>query len=124
MTLADLNARYGIADQLKFIEGPGGLTFAEIDNAPDPAQRRAEIEARLEAIGSPFRTAHAFELEDIIVMNSLCRICRRLKAVLTTAIRSSLLRRAALSFSTPSRMRALSLVSLLAAWAAFATRIP
>ena len=33
MTLADLNSRYGIADQLKFIEGPGGLSFAEIDNA-------------------------------------------------------------------------------------------
>lgn len=47
----------------------GGVAVAyrrEIDNAPDPAQRRAEIEARLEAIGSPFRTAHAFELEDII----------------------------------------------------------
>ncbi len=33
MTLADLNSRYGIADQLKFIDGPGGLVFAEIDNA-------------------------------------------------------------------------------------------
>ena len=33
MTLADLNSRFGIADQLKFIEGPGGLAFAEIDNA-------------------------------------------------------------------------------------------
>jgi D-hexose-6-phosphate mutarotase len=33
MPLADLNARFGIADQLKFIEGPNGLVFAEIDNA-------------------------------------------------------------------------------------------
>lgn len=33
MTLADLNSRFGIAEQLKFIEGPGGLLFAEIDNA-------------------------------------------------------------------------------------------
>lgn len=33
MPLADLNSRYGIADQLKFIEGPNGLIFAEIDNA-------------------------------------------------------------------------------------------
>lgn len=32
MTPTDLNARYGIADQLKFTEGPGGLVFAEIDN--------------------------------------------------------------------------------------------
>jgi D-hexose-6-phosphate mutarotase len=38
MTLADLstqdlNARFGLAEQLKFIDGPGGLVFAEIDNA-------------------------------------------------------------------------------------------
>ncbi|MEW5787245.1 MAG: D-hexose-6-phosphate mutarotase [Pseudomonadota bacterium] len=33
MTLADLNTRFALADQLKFIEGPGGLVFAEIDNA-------------------------------------------------------------------------------------------
>jgi acetyl-CoA carboxylase carboxyltransferase component len=47
----------------------GGVAVAyrrEIDNAPDPAQRRAEIEARLQAIASPFRTAHSFEIEDII----------------------------------------------------------
>jgi D-hexose-6-phosphate mutarotase len=33
MPIADLNARFGIADQLKFIDGPNGLVFAEIDNA-------------------------------------------------------------------------------------------
>lgn len=33
MSIADLNARFGIADQLRFIEGPNGLVFAEIDNA-------------------------------------------------------------------------------------------
>lgn len=33
MTLADLNSRFGLADQLKFIDGPNGLVFAEIDNA-------------------------------------------------------------------------------------------
>jgi D-hexose-6-phosphate mutarotase len=33
MTLADLNARFGLAEQLKFIDGPNGLVFAEIDNA-------------------------------------------------------------------------------------------
>jgi D-hexose-6-phosphate mutarotase len=32
MTLADLNSRFGLANQLKFVEGPGGLVFAEIDN--------------------------------------------------------------------------------------------
>lgn len=33
MTLADLNARFGLNEQLKFIDGPNGLVFAEIDNA-------------------------------------------------------------------------------------------
>ncbi len=32
MPLADLNKRFGLVDQLKFVEGPGGLIFAEIDN--------------------------------------------------------------------------------------------
>ncbi|MEW6677041.1 MAG: D-hexose-6-phosphate mutarotase [Pseudomonadota bacterium] len=31
MNLADLNARFGLPN-LKFVEGPGGLSFAEIDN--------------------------------------------------------------------------------------------
>ena len=47
----------------------GGVTAAyrrEIDAAPDPEARRAEIEARLNALKSPFRTAHAFAVEDII----------------------------------------------------------
>jgi len=33
MTLADLNARHALDGQLRFVEGPGGLPFAEIDNA-------------------------------------------------------------------------------------------
>lgn len=47
----------------------GGVTAAyrrEIDAAPDPEAKRAEIEARLNALKSPFRTAHAFAVEDII----------------------------------------------------------
>jgi acetyl-CoA carboxylase carboxyltransferase component len=47
----------------------GGVSAAyrrEIDAAPDPAAKRAEIEARLNALGSPFRTAHSFAVEDII----------------------------------------------------------
>lgn len=32
MTLADLNARFGLAEQLEFIDGPNGLIFAQIDN--------------------------------------------------------------------------------------------
>ena len=47
----------------------GGVTAAyrrEIDSSPDPEAKRAEIEARLNALQSPFRTAHAFAVEDII----------------------------------------------------------
>ena len=38
----------------------------EIESAPDPAQREREIEAELRLIGSPFRTAEAFAIEDLI----------------------------------------------------------
>ena len=40
----------------------GGTSAAyrrEIENAPDPEAKRREIEARLQAIASPFRTAEA-----------------------------------------------------------------
>jgi acetyl-CoA carboxylase carboxyltransferase component len=39
---------------------------AEVNSAPDPAAKLAEIEARLNALRSPFRTAEAFWIEDII----------------------------------------------------------
>jgi acetyl-CoA carboxylase carboxyltransferase component len=39
---------------------------AEIEAAADPAQKQAEITARLQALRSPFRTAEAFALEEII----------------------------------------------------------
>ena len=38
----------------------------EIEAAPDPEAKRQEIEARLQAIASPFRTAEAFNIEEII----------------------------------------------------------
>ncbi len=47
----------------------GGATAAyrrEIESAPDPEAARRDIEARLQAIASPFRTAEAFNIEDII----------------------------------------------------------
>ncbi|HJN49608.1 MAG: carboxyl transferase domain-containing protein [Pseudomonadales bacterium] len=47
-----------------------GGTYAayrrEIDNAPDPDAKLAEIENRLQALASPFRTAETFSIEDII----------------------------------------------------------
>ena len=47
----------------------GGVSAAyrrEIDAAENPVAKRAEIEARLDTLRSPFRTAHAFAVEDII----------------------------------------------------------
>lgn len=42
------------------IEGGASAAYRrEIENAPDPEAKRAEIEARLQAIASPFRTAEA-----------------------------------------------------------------
>jgi acetyl-CoA carboxylase carboxyltransferase component len=39
---------------------------AEIDASDDPVAKLAEIEARLERLRSPFRTAEAFLVEEII----------------------------------------------------------
>jgi len=47
----------------------GGVQAAyrrEIEAAPDPAARRHEIEERLNELRSPFRTAEAFGIEEII----------------------------------------------------------
>lgn len=47
----------------------GGVSVAfgeEIENAPDPAAREREIEDEFAVIASPFRTAEAFAVEDII----------------------------------------------------------
>ena len=47
----------------------GGVQAAyrrEIESSPDPAARRREIEDRLNAVRSPFRTAEAFGIEEII----------------------------------------------------------
>ena len=38
----------------------------QIEEADDPDAMRQEIEERLTALGSPFRTAEAFNIEEII----------------------------------------------------------
>ena len=49
------------------IEGGTSAAYRrEIDTAVDPEAKREEIEIRLKAIASPFRTAEAFNIEDII----------------------------------------------------------
>lgn len=47
----------------------GGVKAAykrDIENAPDPAQRERELEEELRRYASPFRTAEAFAVEDLI----------------------------------------------------------
>ena len=49
------------------IEGGAVAAYRrEIESAPDPQAKREEIETRLQALASPFRTAEAFNIEDII----------------------------------------------------------
>ena len=49
------------------IEGGTAIAYKrEIESAEDPEVKKAEIEARLQAISSPFRNAHAFGIENII----------------------------------------------------------
>jgi acetyl-CoA carboxylase carboxyltransferase component len=49
------------------IEGGTAIAYKrDIENAPDPEEKRREIEAMLQSISSPFRNAHAFGIEDII----------------------------------------------------------
>jgi acetyl-CoA carboxylase carboxyltransferase component len=49
------------------IEGGASAAYRrEIDAAEDPETKREEIERRLKAVASPFRTAEAFNIEDII----------------------------------------------------------
>ena len=49
------------------IEGGAAIAYKrEIESATDPEAKREEIEARLQAISSPFRNAHAFGIEEII----------------------------------------------------------
>jgi len=49
------------------IEGGAMAAYRrEIEAAPDPQAQRGEIERRLKAIASPFRTAEAFDIDDII----------------------------------------------------------
>ncbi len=49
------------------IEGGTSAAYRrEIEAAPDPEAKRLELEGRLRAMSSPFRTAETFNIEDII----------------------------------------------------------
>jgi len=57
------SARWG---SLPIAGGVDAAYRALIEAAPDPAAKRAEIEAKLEAVQSPLRTAEVFGVEEII----------------------------------------------------------
>jgi len=70
----------------------GGVAVAyrrELEAAPDPAKRQAEIEAELRRYASPFLTAEAFAVEDVIdPRDTRAYLCRFIDAaqnrILTT----------------------------------------
>jgi acetyl-CoA carboxylase carboxyltransferase component len=73
------------------IEGGVAAAFRrEIQAAPDPAAREAEIEAELRSMASPFRTAEAFGVEEIIDPREtrayLCRFIDAVQARLATGV--------------------------------------
>ncbi len=66
-------------------EGGVSVAFREdIESAPDPKRREAEIEDELAVMASPFRTAEAFAVEDIIdpaeTRSYLCRYVQLARA--------------------------------------------
>jgi acetyl-CoA carboxylase carboxyltransferase component len=74
MRFAWPSARWG---SLPIAGGVDAAYRAVIDAAPDPAKKRAEIEAKLEAVVSPIRTAHAFGVEEIIdPRDTRAHLCR------------------------------------------------
>lgn len=62
----------------------------DIESAPDPAQRLREIEDELRAFASPFRTAEAFAVEDVIDPREtravLCRFLDAAQSRLATSL--------------------------------------
>jgi len=73
------------------IEGGARAAYRrEIDSAPDPEAKQEEIERKLNAIASPFRTAEAFNIEDIIDPRDtrpiLCDFLEMAQSVLKTQL--------------------------------------
>ena len=73
------------------IEGGAMIAYRrEIEAAPDPEARKEEIERRLKAIASPFRSAEAFDIEDIIDPRDtrplLCEFIEMAQGILETQL--------------------------------------
>lgn len=79
-----LSGRWG---SLPLEGGVHAAYSAEIEAAPDPATRLGEIEGRLNRLRSPFRTAEAFWIEEIIdprdTRKLLCEFARLAAPLLT-----------------------------------------
>jgi acetyl-CoA carboxylase carboxyltransferase component len=79
------SARWG---SLPIAGGVDAAYRAVIEASPDPAKKRAEIEARLEKFESPIRTAEAFGVEELIdPRDTRARLCRF--ATLAAPLRSA-----------------------------------
>ncbi|HUJ01731.1 MAG TPA: carboxyl transferase domain-containing protein [Usitatibacter sp.] len=73
------------------VEGGAAAAFRrEIESAADPKQRLAEIEAELRALASPFLTAEAFAVEEVIDPREtrayLCRFIDAMQGRLATSV--------------------------------------
>ncbi|HET9580966.1 MAG TPA: carboxyl transferase domain-containing protein [Usitatibacter sp.] len=73
------------------VEGGAAAAFRrEIEGAPDPKQRLAEIEKELRALASPLLTAEAFAVEDVIDPREtrpyLCRFIDAMQGRLATSV--------------------------------------
>lgn len=73
------------------VEGGAAAAFRrEIEAAPDPQRRLAEIEAELRSLASPFLTAEAFAVEDVIdpreTRSYLCRFVDAMQERLATSV--------------------------------------
>jgi len=73
------------------VEGGAAAAFRrEIESAADPRQRLAEIEAELRAVASPFLTAEAFAVEEVIDPRDtrpyLCRFIDAMQGRLATSL--------------------------------------
>jgi acetyl-CoA carboxylase carboxyltransferase component len=70
--------------------GVGAVYKREIANAPDPAAREKELEAELNKMTSPFLTAEAFAVEDLIDPREtrayLCRLVKTMQWRLKTTL--------------------------------------
>jgi acetyl-CoA carboxylase carboxyltransferase component len=73
------------------VEGGAAAAFRrEIESAPDPKARLAELEAELRALASPLLTAEAFAVEDVIDPREtrayLCRFIDAMQGRLATSV--------------------------------------